>query len=148
MRVKVSERRSSSRNRAFLKGVIYYDRRRTSLDCLVRDISAEGARLKLPHGPAVTPEAFELYLPYKDESFCAHVEWRAGNEIGVTFEIASAEAPPLAPATPLSPLSPFVPDAAPARLAARVNKLESDLSALQRKVNELASMVRPVLLAE
>src|SRR5215469_7729907 len=109
MRATMSERRSSSRKRAFLQGRIYFDRRRASVDCLVRDISEAGARLKFAHAPAVAPEVFELYIPHKDESFRAHVQWRVGDEIGVTFEVADDAS--------------LGPDAAPVGLAQRINKL-------------------------
>jgi hypothetical protein len=124
----MSERRSSSRKRTFLQGRIYFDRRRTSVDCLVRDISDEGARLKFAHALPVTPEVFELYIPYKDESFRAHVQWRVGDEIGVTFEVADDAS--------------LAPDAAPVGLVQRIKKLERDLSTLRRKFNELASVMR------
>jgi hypothetical protein len=123
----MSERRSSSRKRAFLQGRIYFDNRRTSIDCLVRDISVEGARLKFAHAP-VTPEVFELHIPNKDESFRARVQWRTVDEIGVTFDGADD--------------APLVPAAAPADLATRVSRLERDLGSLQRKFNELQSMMR------
>ena len=35
----VKERRTSARKRSFLQGRIYYHQRRSSVDCLVRDIS-------------------------------------------------------------------------------------------------------------
>ena len=35
------------RQRTFLKGKLYYDNRRGSIECVVRDMSASGARLTL-----------------------------------------------------------------------------------------------------
>jgi hypothetical protein len=127
MEAAMAERRSSSRKRAFLQGRLYFDHRRTSIDCLVRDISHEGARLKFAHAP-VTPEVFELHVPNRDETFRARVQWRTGEEIGVTFDGAED--------------APLVPAAAPTDLAARVNRLERDLGLLQRKFNELHSLMR------
>jgi hypothetical protein len=37
------------RQRTFLKGTLYYDNRRASIECLVRDISDSGARITFEH---------------------------------------------------------------------------------------------------
>jgi hypothetical protein len=44
---------------AFLKGVLYFDDRRASIECVVRDMSASGARLTLEH-PTTVPDNVEL----------------------------------------------------------------------------------------
>ena len=41
----MTERRSVSRQKSFLQGRIFFNNRRTSVDCLIRDISPYGARL-------------------------------------------------------------------------------------------------------
>ena len=41
----MSERRISTRQKSFLRGCIQFNHRRTTIDCLVRDISDTGARL-------------------------------------------------------------------------------------------------------
>ena len=41
----MKERRLSARKKSFLQGRVYYNSRRSSVDCLVRDISDEGAKL-------------------------------------------------------------------------------------------------------
>ncbi len=41
------ERRTLLRKRSFLQGRLYFNNRRSSLDCLVRDISGQGAKLKV-----------------------------------------------------------------------------------------------------
>jgi hypothetical protein len=51
----------------------------------VRDISGQGAKLKVSDSIAI-PEFVELYIPNKDETYRAKVQWRTGFEIGVTFE--------------------------------------------------------------
>ena len=62
----MSERRSISRQRSFLQGRIFYNSRRSSIDCLIRDISDTGAKLKFSEAVAV-PDAMELYIPTKEE---------------------------------------------------------------------------------
>jgi hypothetical protein len=121
----MDERRIGTRQKSFLQGRIYYNNRRASIDCLVRDISPTGARLKF--SAAVTmPEVVELYIPNKDEFYRAQVQWNRGEEIGVHFMRDEAES---APATGGS-----VPES---NLAERMHKLETELAVLKRIVKEL-----------
>jgi hypothetical protein len=113
-----------------LQGRIFFNHRRTSVDCLIRDFCEHGARLTFSSMTA-TPDVVELYIPNKDESYRAKVQWRNANEIGVGFE-HDAASPPL------------VPEAPPADLSARIHKLEHALASLQRKFNELQAVVRQI----
>ena len=54
------------------------------IDCVVKDISAKGARLRVPDGGAV-PQQFELLLKHSGEYRPAHVRWRRPTEVGVSF---------------------------------------------------------------
>ena len=122
------ERRTLLRKRSFLQGRLYFNNRRSSLDCLVRDISDQGAKLKVSDSIAI-PEFVELHIPNKDETYRAKVQWRTGFEIGVTFE-SDQEAPSI------------VPGAAPADLPERVRRLEAEVASLHRKLNELQNELR------
>jgi PilZ domain-containing protein len=122
------ERRTLLRKRSFLQGRLYFNNRRSSLDCLVRDISDQGAKLKVSDSIAI-PEFVELHIPNKDETYRAKVQWRTGFEIGVTFE-NDQEAPSI------------VPSAGPADLLERVRRLEAEVASLHRKVNELQNELR------
>jgi hypothetical protein len=126
----MSERRSGSRQKSFLQGRIFFNNRRTSVDCLIRDFSEHGARLKFS-GMTATPDVVELYIPNKDESYRAKVQWRNADEIGVGFGVDEGS-PPLAPGTPAADWS------------ARIHKLEHDLASLQRKFNELQTALRQI----
>ena len=126
----MKERRSTSRQKSFLQGRIFFNNRRTSLDCLIRDFSEHGARLKFS-GPISMPDVVELYVPNKDESYRARVEWRNGDEVGVAFNVEEA-APPLAPAAPQADWS------------GRIRKLEHDMAVLKRKFNELQTAMRQI----
>jgi hypothetical protein len=130
MRIAMTERRSISRQKSFLQGRIFFNNRRTSVDCLIRDITEHGARLKFPSMTA-TPDVVELYIPNKDETYRVKVEWRNANEIGVAFDF-DEKSPPLAPG------------AAPADLSARIHKLEHEVASLQRKFNELQAAMRQI----
>jgi hypothetical protein len=122
------ERRTLLRKRSFLQGRLYFNNRRSSLDCLVRDISPQGAKLKVSDSIAI-PEFVELHIPNKDETYRAKVQWRTGFEIGVTFE-NDQEAPSI------------VLGAGPADLLERVRRLEAEVASLHRKVNELQNELR------
>jgi hypothetical protein len=80
----MGERRESRRNKSFLRGRIYFNNRRSATDCLVRDISEIGARLIFSDAISV-PDAVELYIPQKEQTLRARVEWRQGDEVGISF---------------------------------------------------------------
>jgi hypothetical protein len=124
----VDERRTVTRQKSFLQGRIYFNNRRSSIDCLVRDYTETGARLKLSE-TATVPEVMELYIPNREEMHRARVEWRSGNEMGVSFG-EEMRSPSIAP------------DAAQGDMAARVQKLEAEVSALRRAVTELRGDIR------
>lgn len=113
------ERRSTPRQKSFLQGRVMFNNRRSSIDCIVRDVGDNSARLKFSITPAV-PDSFELYIPNKDEWFHAHVVWHDGTEMGVT--LGAAEPAPMHPTT--------------GSLEERVAKLERELAALKRKLDE------------
>ncbi len=124
----MKERRAVSRQKSFLQGRIYFNHRRSSIDCLIRDYSEQGARLKFSEAANI-PDAIELYIPNKEEIHRARVEWRTGNEMGVSFgeEIQS-------PST--------VPEAAQGDLPTRVQRLEAEVATLRRIVNDLRAEIR------
>ena len=117
------ERRAAPRQKSFLQGRIYFNHRRSSIDCLIRDYSEHGARLRFSEGANI-PEAIELYIPNKEETHRARVQWRSGNEVGVSFgnEINSPS---------------VAPEASQGDLPARMQRLETEVAALRRIVNDL-----------
>jgi hypothetical protein len=125
----MAERRSSARQKSFLQGRIYFNNRRSSVDCLIRDVSETGARLKFSETIAV-PEAIELYIPNREEVHRARVEWRTGNEMGVSFG-DEMRSPSIAPEA-----------AAQGDLATRVQTLEAEVASLKRLVGELRATIR------
>jgi hypothetical protein len=119
----MTERRSAPRQKSLLQGRIYYNGRRSSTDCLIRDITETGAHLKFS-GTVTVPEVFELYIPNKQDSFRARVIWHRGEELGVEFESAlpQVESPRTTPSA--------------ASLEDRVSKLERELAALRRRLDD------------
>ena len=52
---------------------------------MIRDMTANGGRLEVSDSVAL-PNAFEIYLPNKDEYFNAKVEWRRGGSLGISWK--------------------------------------------------------------
>jgi PilZ domain len=78
------ENRVAPRLRSLLKGKVIYNNRLSSMDCVVRDISATGARLAIMHQNSI-PDRFELYVPLKEKTYNVEVRWRADEDLGVAF---------------------------------------------------------------
>jgi hypothetical protein len=88
----MNERRTARRMKSFLRGFIYFDKRRGATGCLVRDMNEEGARIIFSE--AITlPEIVNLHIPQKDQTLRARVSWRRGDEIGLAFTAEAADMP-------------------------------------------------------
>lgn len=75
--------REHVRSRAFLGAKIVLEGGFSVFDCLVRDISSAGARLKVQNALPI-PEKFTLLIS-DGRSFEATVRWRRLDSIGVSF---------------------------------------------------------------
>ena len=121
--------------RTFLKGRILFNGGSSSMDCLIRDMSASGARLELSE-TATLPEVFDLYIQNKDTKFRSTMRWRRGGSIGVIFDDAVAKpAPEVAKPVP----EPAAPDPSLSMLVRRIAELEAENAALR---SLLATMSR------
>ena len=120
----MNERRTLARHKTFIKGRIYFNNRLSSMDCIVRDITDRGARLEASES-VLLPDAFELYLPNKDEHFFARVEWRKGSHLGVSWTTDQAAR--------------YRSEPAPSEqsIADRVAKLEREFAVLQQRFDSL-----------
>jgi hypothetical protein len=114
-----SERRRAARQKSLLSGRIHFNNRRSTLDCLIRDISPTGARLIFSEAVNV-PDVIELYIPQKEQTLRARVHWRHGDEVGIAFAAAADAQSP-----------------AEASLAARVEKLEAEMAAMRKLLKRL-----------
>jgi hypothetical protein len=123
----MAERRSAARQKSFLRGCIYFNNKRSAVDCLIRDISPLGARLIFSDSVSV-PDAFDLYVAQKEQSLRARVQWRFGDEVGVAFGKAGR--------APEADASPDAED-----LIGRMAKLEHEVAALRRAVKRLQAAV-------
>ena len=113
----------------FLNGRIRFNNGASSMDCLVRDLSATGARISLSE-TATLPEVFDLHIPQKDRTYRATLRWRREDGVGVTFEDAAAKV--AAPAAPEPALSET------AVLLRRIAELEAENAALRRLLTGMA----------
>jgi hypothetical protein len=114
------ERRRSLRQKSFLRGCVYFNKRRNAFDCLIRDISDEGARIIFSDTVSV-PDVVDLYIPQKEQTVRARVQWRHGDEIGLAFPDAMRAAD----------------GTSEGELALRVAQLESEVLTLRRMLRRL-----------
>jgi hypothetical protein len=78
------ERRREARLRCLLTGTIVFDDNKATFDCVVRSISAHGARVELAEAFRV-PETFDLVVPHHEQMHHAEVIWRKGERAGVAL---------------------------------------------------------------
>ena len=115
------------RSRTFLKGVVYYDNRRGSIDCTIRDLSDTGARIVFSTLVTV-PDNIELHIPQKQMTLPARVRRRDQLEIGVSFEDQRSDEPRRA---------------VDGEMAERVTRIENDIAAMKRLLKKLETKVSP-----
>jgi len=78
------QRRASPRSRTLLEGHIIYNNRLSRMECTVRDLSENGARLVFAQ-PVKVPAEFELQIPKKKLVRRAQIIWYDGQNHGVMF---------------------------------------------------------------
>ncbi|MGC1779867.1 MAG: PilZ domain-containing protein [Xanthobacteraceae bacterium] len=117
----MGERRGSRRSKSFLRGFVYVSRKRGALACLIRDLSEKGARI-IFSDTVTLPEMVDLYIPQREQTLRARVQWRRGDEIGLAFVVAGR-----------------APDAAPsaAEVVQRVAMLEAEITSLRTLLKRL-----------
>ena len=81
----VVEKRTEHRRRGLLRGSVVYGGGRSSMDCVVRDLTTAGARLRFSD-PVVVPPIFELRLIERGERHPAHKVWVRDLDMGVEFD--------------------------------------------------------------
>jgi PilZ domain len=80
----MTEKRHASRHKSFLRGYMYIGKSPFPVECLVRDISDTGARLKYS-GLILASDIINLHIPNKGQILRAKVQWREAGEIGISF---------------------------------------------------------------
>ena len=79
-----TDRRVEPRRRVFKRGKIITNGLNSIVDCMLRDLSANGARIRVDH-LYTPPDRFELLIVDSGAKLIVDVRWRAGDEIGVQF---------------------------------------------------------------
>ena len=110
--------RKAARQKSFLRGMINVNNGRSTFDCLIRDISPEGARLVFSSTVSI-PDAFDLYIPQKEQTLSVRVTWRHGDDVGVAQPSAMGQ---LAGADDLTQ---------------RLIRLEAEIAALKRALKKM-----------
>jgi PilZ domain len=113
------ERRKSVRSRTYLGGIIAFNRRKSIMDCHVRNFSPAGAKVAFTNA-ASFPDQFDLSIARSERSFRARMVWRGVNEAGVAFVSEYEQAVPV-----------------PLEWAKRLRECEAERAALRRRVAQL-----------
>jgi hypothetical protein len=86
------ERRQSTRARVIYGGVLAYNRRQSTIECVIRNFSEDGAKVEFDN-PAVLPDVVDLLIAKKDRAFAARIAWHQANEAGLAFQSLEQDAP-------------------------------------------------------
>jgi hypothetical protein len=86
------ERRQSARARVIYGGVLAYHRRQSTIECVIRNFSEDGAKVEFDN-PAMLPEVIDLLIAKKDRAFTAKIAWRQANQAGLAFQSVQQDAP-------------------------------------------------------
>jgi PilZ domain-containing protein len=113
------ERRQSARDKVIYGGVAEMGEHGGSRDCVVRNISENGARLEFGECVRLPREPLRLTIARKGRSFLARIIWWRDNFVGVAF----------------SPESPY--ELPGSDLARRLRRSEKKKRELQRRIKEL-----------
>jgi hypothetical protein len=84
------ERRQVQRGRTFLGGCIAFGHPGFTIDCVVRDMSPNGAKVIFSDAIPV-PNEVDLVIERYGKTHRAHFVWRRGSEAGVVFPDAEVK---------------------------------------------------------
>jgi hypothetical protein len=121
----IQNKRKSDRQRLFLRGFIRIPQSNLTIDCIVRDLSETGAKLRFRCSPQIT-EFFELHIPAKGQVAQSRLVWIDDCEVGTSFESSVAS------------------DSSSSgnrELSLRMARLEDEIAALKSILKELQTLV-------
>jgi hypothetical protein len=87
------DRRQSARDKVVYGGVAKVDDRSASRDCVVRNISENGASIEFSNDFRLPKEQMMLTIARKGRSFLAKIVWWRDNFVGVAFSSETPSAP-------------------------------------------------------
>lgn len=88
----MSERRRLRRQRTILGGIASFNRRQSTSDCMIRNLTDEGALL-LFENAILLPDEFDLTITARDKTVRVRTVWRGPNGAGVAFSDRRAADP-------------------------------------------------------
>ncbi|MDH7795506.1 MULTISPECIES: PilZ domain-containing protein [unclassified Beijerinckia] len=80
----MGDRRQRQRRRTYLRGLIAFNDRNSTLECLVRNLSQNGALISIPNTSDI-PGAFEIAIHKQGESRPAQMVWLTETHAGIRF---------------------------------------------------------------
>jgi len=119
MELVMIERRKNVRSRTYLGGTIAFNRRRSTMDCHVRNFSPAGAKVAFADAASI-PDQFDLSIGRTERSFRARTVWRGFNQAGIAFLSEYDHAVPV-----------------PLEWAKRLRECEAEKAALRRRIAQL-----------
>ena len=122
MRDCVEERRKNQRLRTYLGGLVAFNYRYSTLDCLVRNLSPMGARLAFAH-PVVLPLEFDLQIRNRGDSRRGRLVWCDETQAGILLS------------------DPDFGGVVSIETARRLRRLEAERDALAKRVAQLSEPV-------
>jgi hypothetical protein len=115
------DKRKWERRRIFLRGFVRFSQNNNTVDCIVRDISERGAKLRFKRAISI-PESFQLHIPSKGQIVQSRLAWVDNCEAGISFETSVAMDSP---------------SSSDGELSIRVARLEDEISALRQMLKHL-----------
>ena len=116
----MSDRRQSDRRKTYLGGTNVFNSDGSTINCLVRNLSASGAMIELDwlsHPPA------KFYFETGKRAYWANIAWRTAREAGLLFADGSVS----------------VPELVPIEWVRRLNRSKAERQQLLRQVQDLRS---------
>jgi len=80
----VLERRQYPRNRVYYGGMVAFNARNSTLDCVVRNFSQRGAKIEFENS-AMLPDRVDFEVARRGLSCLARLVWRDQNAAGLMF---------------------------------------------------------------
>jgi hypothetical protein len=80
----MQERRAQPRHRTLKAGKIVFNHHFSVVDCTVRNLSAAGARLRVPSTVGI-PDDFDLLIEPERAPRACRVAWKNEHDLGIVF---------------------------------------------------------------
>jgi hypothetical protein len=113
----MQDRRESVRDKVFLGGVAETSTHGSTLDCVVRNFSNNGACVEFASSAGI-PDEMNLTISQRGRSYLARMIWRQANRVGLAFRAMVSDKPE-------------------SDLDARLRRSEKKKRQLQRRIDQL-----------